>query len=114
MTTLKLNKEIMEMAKNVQSIVQRAIIEYDRELNKIIDSNCREKRRIERTLDGMLDFCFDKNMVELFRRLCRYYYAIDQKATAEYVFIYRDMWDSRAIKKRGIAAGRNPLIDLSS
>jgi hypothetical protein len=63
-------------------------------MNDIIDSNCREKRRIERTLDGMLDFCFDKNMLELFRKLCRYYYAINPKVTAEYVLAYRDMWDS--------------------
>ena len=88
----------MELAKDIQILAKRAVIEYECELNEIVDSNCREIHRIERTLDGMLDFCFDKNMLELFRKLCRYYYAIDQNAAAEYVHIYRDMWDSQEKK----------------
>ena len=89
----------MELAKEIQFLAKRAVIEYEQELDGIVDSNCREKCRIERTLDGMLDFGFDKDMVELFRKLCRYYYAIDQNAAAEYVLAYRDMWDSREKKE---------------
>ena len=73
----------MELAKDLQMLSKKAVIEYERELEEIVDSNCREIRRIERTLDGMLDFGFDKDMVALFRKLCRYYYAIDQNAAAE-------------------------------
>ena len=33
-------------------------------------------------------------MVDLFKRLCRYYYTLDPAATADYVHSYRGMWDS--------------------
>ena len=92
----KENQEIIELVRSLQTLAQKAVPSYTQEMNDIIDSNCRNKRRIERALDGMLDFCFYKNMLELFRKLCRYYYAIDRYATAEYVLAYRDMWDSEA------------------
>jgi len=50
------------------------------------------------TLDRLLDFCFFEPMVQLFRRLCRYYYDIDPNATASYVYTYREMWDSEEPK----------------
>ena len=95
----KQNKGIMELAKEIQFLAKRAVIEYERELDGIIDSNCREKRRIERTLDGMLDFGFDKDMVELFRKLCRFYYDINEGAAIRYVQYYREMWDPEEKKE---------------
>lgn len=85
---------ISSFVKDLRKLSKRAVIEYQREFDAIVDSNCREKRRIERILDGMLDFCFDKDMLELYRKLCKYYYAIDQTAAAEYVFLYRNTYDS--------------------
>ena len=41
----------------------------------------------------MLDFGFDDRILVLFKKLCRYYYAIDPEATASYVYSYREMWD---------------------
>ena len=40
----------MELAKDLQMLSKKAVIEYERELEEIVDSNCREIRRIERTL----------------------------------------------------------------
>jgi len=93
--TRKRDQKITQLAKNIQSLAIKAVTTYEREINEIVDSNCREKRRIECILDGVLDFCFDKNMLELYRKLCRYYYVIDQSAAAEYVLAYRDMWESK-------------------
>jgi hypothetical protein len=42
-------------------------------------------RRIEHTLDGLLDFCFDPEVLLLYKKLCRHYYAIDPAATGDYV-----------------------------
>ncbi|OGS22695.1 MAG: hypothetical protein A2252_02970 [Elusimicrobia bacterium RIFOXYA2_FULL_39_19] len=69
----------------------------------MIASNCRDKQRIEHTLDGMLDFCFDENMLKLFKKLCRYYYKMNPSVVVEYVYAYRDMWEpmpSSAIQGR--------------
>lgn len=67
---------------------------YDQEVECIVGSGNRDVRRIERALDGLLDFAFDEACLELFRRLCRHYWDIDRTATAEYVYTYREMWDS--------------------
>jgi len=45
-------------------------------------------------LDGILDFCFDADMLLLYKKLCRYYFNIDPVATVSYINFYREMWDS--------------------
>lgn len=96
----KQNQTITQLAKNIQSLARTAVTAYEREFEEIIGSRCREKCRIERALDGMLDFCFDKNMLEMYRKLCRYYYDIDRNAAAEYVLAYRDMREPEDSGKR--------------
>ncbi|MBV5319948.1 MAG: hypothetical protein JZU72_03195 [Chlorobium phaeobacteroides] len=84
----------------------RPLIEYTRQLAReaeklyaleveaiIKDQNC-DPRRIQHCLDGILGFCFDDNMLLLFKKLCRHYYTIDPVATSEYVYFYKDMWDN--------------------
>ncbi len=49
--------------------------------------------KIEESLDRLLDYCFDGRILPLYRKLCRYYYQIDQAAAVEYVNAYRNMWE---------------------
>ncbi len=94
-----MDKTIMKLAKSIQTVSKKAVIIYKRELEGIIDSNCRDKHRIEHALDGIIDFCFDPNIIELYRKLCRFYYDIDQNAAMSYVCYYRDMWDPEEKKE---------------
>ena len=89
-----LDDGIMAIAGNICGLASKAVASYSQEVEDIIASGCKDKRCIETVLDGMLDFCWDKNMLELYRELCRYYYGIDPQATAGYVYAYRDMWDA--------------------
>lgn len=57
----------------------------------------RDARRIERTLDGLLDFCGNPPTLDLYRRLCRHYFDIDPVATASYINAYRELWDSNEV-----------------
>ncbi len=91
--TCKQDQKIIQLAKDLQSLAKKAVTAYRREVEEILDFSCREKRRIECTLDGMLDFCFDYDMLHLYKKLCRYYFKIDPMATASYVYAYREMWD---------------------
>jgi hypothetical protein len=59
----------------------------------ILQSESRDFAHIERTLDGLLDFCFDAEALTLYKQLCRHYLSIDPAATAEYVHAFRRMWD---------------------
>ena len=83
----------------IQGLSGKAVIEYGREVERIVKTNCRDKREIERSLDGMLDFCFDPKMLELYRKLCRFYYDIDRDVAIRYVHYYRDMWDPKEKKE---------------
>ena len=91
----ELVQSIGEIAEERQKLAQQATQQYALELNAILKAQCRDSRRIEKCLDGMLDFCFDSNMLRLFKKLCRYYFDIDPSATVSYVHSYRDMWDEQ-------------------
>lgn len=90
--TLALN--IYDLGKTLQSLTRRAELEYSAEVDTLIQTKCRDSARIERLLDGILDFCFDAGMLLLYKKLCRYYFNIDPVATVSYITFYREMWDS--------------------
>ena len=73
---------------------QKAVRVYAPVVDSIIRIQSRDVRYIERTLDGLLDFCGYDPALQLYRRLCRHYYDIDPAATVGYVNAYREMWDS--------------------
>lgn len=94
-------QSISELAKTAGQIVRRAEAAYGPEVEAVIRKKIRDPRQIERLLDGMLDFCFDPALLTLFKRLCRYYYEIDPHATVEYVWAYREMWDTPETEDAG-------------
>ena len=86
-------QSIGEIARATRRLARQAEKQYAAEVEDILRTRCRDPRRIEHLLDGMLDFCFDAAMVRLYKKLCRYYFEIDPRATISYVHAYRDMWD---------------------
>jgi hypothetical protein len=84
-----------ELACGVQYLARRDVRQYSADVEAILKVQSRDIRRIEQSLDGMLDFCFDDAMLVLYKRLCRYYYDIDPQAAASYVYAYREMWDEQ-------------------
>ncbi|WP_169973975.1 hypothetical protein [Tautonia rosea] len=85
---------IAELAGRIDSLNRQAVAKYTPVVEDILRSGCRDVAHIERTLDGLLDFCGYPPVVELYRSLCRYYWAIDPEATGRYVRFFREMWDS--------------------
>lgn len=83
-----------QLAGQITSLFRQAIPLANAEVDDIILSGTRDAQRIERQLDHMLGFCCDSDMLVVFKRLCRYYYVMDPVATAEYVYAYREMWDT--------------------
>ena len=86
-------QSIGEIARARDQLARQAEKQYALEVEDILRTQCRDPRRIECLLDGLLDFCFDPAMLCLYKKLCRYYFEIDPRATASYVYAYRDMWD---------------------
>ncbi|MBI3987699.1 MAG: hypothetical protein HY343_12305 [Lentisphaerae bacterium] len=92
-------ENVSALAKQMQGLARRAHAEYSREVDAVLLDGSRDPRRIERLLDGILDFCFDTETLQLYKKLCRHYFAIDPAATAEYIYAYREMWDSEQKKE---------------
>jgi len=84
-----------ELARHAQKLARVAAQQYSGEVEASVKVQSRDSRRIERCLDGMLDFCFEDEVLALYKRLCRYYFDIDPEATASYVHAYRDIWDEQ-------------------
>lgn len=82
------------LAASVANLARRAAAEYAPIVDELVRTRSTDVRRIEHTLDGLLDFCFDPAMLLLYKELCRHYDLIDPAAAAEYVHAYRKMWDS--------------------
>ena len=98
-------QSIGEIARASRRLARQAEKQYAPEVVDILRTRCRDPRRIEHLLDGMLDFGFDAAMVRLYKKLCRYYFEIDPEATVSYVYAYRDMWDEEGQakgKERGV------------
>ncbi len=88
-------QKISKLAVARQQLARQAEQQYSFEVETILRAQCRDPQRIECLLDGMLDFCFDDEMLRLYKNLCRYYFKIDPVATASYVYAYREMWGEK-------------------
>jgi hypothetical protein len=88
-------QRIGELAEDAQKLAYQAVQQYSAEVEDILQGQVHDSQRIEKCLDGMLDFCFDPGMLYLYKRLCRYYFDIDPASTVSYVNAYREMWDEK-------------------
>ncbi len=84
---------ISALVGQLNALTEVAVEQCRRTVEAIEASRSRDASRIEPTLDQLLDHCGNTRGLELFRRLCRYYYFINPAAAAEYVLTYRDLWE---------------------
>jgi hypothetical protein len=92
------NNTIFELAEQLNLLQKQAVIQTlamcQPVVKEIVNCNLKDKQIIEKTLDQLLEVAFDDSVLKLYKKLCRYYYYIDQEATVFYVQSYREMWDS--------------------
>ena len=85
-------QDIFTLAGEIKNLARIAARQYAGEVESILNEQTRAAARIERCLDGLLDFCFDDEALAFYKRLCRYYFDIDPAATASYASAYRERW----------------------
>ena len=88
------SKRIIGLVVAVHDLQERAAKEYKPVVDDILRTRSHDIRHIEHTLDGLLDFCGHEPVLQLYKKLCRHYWDIDPAATADYVNVYREYWDS--------------------
>ncbi len=91
-----LRQDFAAFAGQIGELHERALAAYSPVVGNILHSGSRDGCRIERTLDGLLDFCGSAAVLQLFRRLCRHYHGIDPAAAVVYVNAYRSMYGSES------------------
>ena len=89
----KLLNEIKSLAEYGNTLAKQAIAIYEPLVDNIIKSQITDANQIEHLLDYLLGFCYHKDALTLYRKLCRHYYFINPEATARYVTYYQEMWD---------------------
>jgi hypothetical protein len=92
---------IGKLAMAQQQLAHKAEQKYAPEVEAILRDQCREPQRIEFLLDGILDFCFDDEMLRLYKKLCRYYFEFSLNTVFSYVNAYREMWSNEKSLKGG-------------
>lgn len=85
---------ISAIAEGMRDLQQQAAQQYRPVVDNILRTRSRDTHQIEHTLDGLLDFCGHEPVLEMYKKLCRHYWAIDPAATAYYINAYREYWDS--------------------
>jgi hypothetical protein len=85
---------IKQIVEQIQRLQQQAYIVYEPEVERILAHQITDNDTIQRLLDGLLDFCGDKQILLLYKKLCRYYWDINPQATADYISYYRERWDN--------------------
>lgn len=85
---------IHTLARGMRDMQQQATQLYQPVVDDILRTRSRDTRRIEHTLDGLLQFCGHEPVLQMFKNLCRHYWEIDPAATADYINAYREYWDS--------------------
>jgi len=85
---------VSALARDMEKLQAVAVAQYTPEVEALIATGSRDAQQIESTLDRLLDIACHPAGLELFRKLCRYYYTFAAAATADYIHAYRDMWDT--------------------
>lgn len=91
-------EEITKLIEGQNQLAQDAYKQYEPLVNQIMASQYKDVNHICYTMDCMLDFCFDDQMLLLYRHLCKYLCTIDENAAISYVDAYRERWDEEGLK----------------
>ena len=92
-------KDIHEMVTGLQALTKEAVLLIEPQVNNIIRNKIKDSNQIETLLDRLIDYAgMDEKGLCLFKRLCRYYYPINPRVTTDYVYDYRDLYDSDEIE----------------
>ena len=94
-----ISSEFRPIALAIKRLAKQTRQQYSLEVDAVVREQSQSRKRIEHLLDGMLDFCFDDEMLALYRKLCRYYFSIAPEATVSYIYAYRDLWDNEQIEQ---------------
>ena len=90
-------ERIIEMAKALSDLQDRAVIEY----TPLVDDICSRKStkdEVDHLLTWMFDFVENERMLLLFKKVCRAYFYTYPETIAFYIMEYRKEYDRESLK----------------
>lgn len=90
-------KEFLEgikgFAQQIQALQKQALNEYKPIVENIIENRNSNVKQIEGVLDRLIEVAADGEGLELYRRLGRHLYSLNQQSALFYVQSWKEMWD---------------------
>jgi len=85
--------DVQDLAQQLKTLSNQAIPLYTLKVEAIINNEITDHNQIELTFDYMLDFCYDDEMLLLYKKLARYYFTVNPQGTANYIHYYRERYE---------------------
>jgi hypothetical protein len=85
--------DLSAIIEQMKGVYGQAGTAYTPLVDDIILNKSKDRKQIEYVLDHLLDFAGNERMLNLFRKLCRYYLPINPEAVANYIKFYKEMYD---------------------
>ena len=102
-----IDKETLELFKEVVSLQKQKYRLAESEINFIIKNNIKDDTRIQRAIDEIFEFLENDEALLLFRRICSYYIKINPEATMHYINYYIEEYDPEKKKFGNIQDKQN-------
>jgi len=90
-----ITEKIFPLIQTIEDLSKQATTHYTFLVDNVINEQSVDEQYIQQFLDGLLSFCFNPDVLSLYKKLCRYYFQINPITTAEYINAYREMWDEQ-------------------
>lgn len=91
-------KEFLEgikgFAQQIQALQKQTLNEYKPIVENIIENRNSNVKQIEGVLDRLIEVAADDEGLELYRRLGRHLYSLNQQSALFYVQSWKEMWDA--------------------
>jgi len=87
-----MKEDIYHIANKMNEIMEQAYEAYSPLVEELCNKESSEEE-ISHCLDYLLDFACDKNMLELYKKLCRHFVYTYPSCINSYVNAYREMWE---------------------
>jgi hypothetical protein len=94
-----------ELATRMNGCTSLAIIQYRPIADGIINGMITDRHEVDLILDYMLDFCFNDEMLAMYKQVCRAIINDYPDIVADHIDMYRKMWDNDEGEGHGNAYG---------
>lgn len=77
-----------------------AYSQYSTLVNQVLNNQINDEHKLEKIMDGLVDFCDEDRFIELYRSLCRHIYYQYPQLVGEHVALFRAQFETNTDKEQ--------------